>query len=253
MAYIAPVDRSSGTPITVSDWNQDVVANIIALKALADSLTADVLPTGTIDDCFDASAPSGYVFLSGLTIGDAASGATERANADCEALFAYLWNNLADAQAPVSGGRGLTAAADWAAHKTLTLPDARGRVIAGDDDMGGTAASRLTSAGSGIVGATLGASGGAETHTLAAGEVAGHIHTGTTGSSSTHTHTAAVGYGPLTNVLPNPAGVQTYDDTAVATSASVTHTHTFTTASTGAGGAHANVQPSLVCTKIIKL
>jgi microcystin-dependent protein len=37
--------------------------------------------------------------------------------------------------------------------------------------MGGTAASRLTSGGSGVAGATLGASGGAQTHTLTNGQL----------------------------------------------------------------------------------
>ena len=50
---------------------------------------------------------------------------------------------------------------------TFNLPDLRGRSIFGEDDMGGTAASRITNSGSSIVGATLGATGGAETVTIA--------------------------------------------------------------------------------------
>src|SRR5258708_1610023 len=46
-----------------------------------------------------------------------------------------LWNSWADAQAPVSSGRGASAAADFAAHKTITLPDLRGRVVAGLDNL----------------------------------------------------------------------------------------------------------------------
>lgn len=49
---------------------------------------------------------------------------------------------------------------------TFNLPDLRGRVPAGKDNMGGSTASRLTNAGSGITGTTLGAVGGAETVTL---------------------------------------------------------------------------------------
>ena len=47
-----------------------------------------------------------------------------------------------------------------------TAPDLRGRTIAGKDNMGGVTASRLTAAGSGITGTTLGTTGGAETHVL---------------------------------------------------------------------------------------
>jgi microcystin-dependent protein len=50
---------------------------------------------------------------------------------------------------------------------TFNVIDKRGRVSAGKDDMGGAAASRITNAGSGITGTTLGAGGGAESVTLA--------------------------------------------------------------------------------------
>lgn len=43
---------------------------------------------------------------------------------------------------------------------TFNLPDLRGRTLAGKDNMGGSAASRLTSGASGVDGATLGAAGG---------------------------------------------------------------------------------------------
>jgi hypothetical protein len=53
---------------------------------------------------------------------------------DTQALFQYLWG--ADANLTVSTGRGLSAAADWAANKQLTLPDFRSRALAGLGDMG---------------------------------------------------------------------------------------------------------------------
>jgi len=104
-------------------------------------------PTGTVSDYIGSTAPSGWLFLDGRTIGSASSGATNRANADTQALYELLWNSMANAEAPVSSGRGASAAADFAANKTITIPDARGRVIAGRDNMGGTAANRLTSGG----------------------------------------------------------------------------------------------------------
>src|SRR5688572_13958247 len=48
---------------------------------------------------------------------------------------------------------------------TFNLPDLRGRTVAGKDNMGGAAANRITSGGSGIAGTTLGAVGGTQTHT----------------------------------------------------------------------------------------
>jgi microcystin-dependent protein len=54
---------------------------------------------------------------------------------------------------------------------TFNVPDLRGRLVAGQDDMGGTSADRLTGQSGGVNGDTLGASGGAETHTLTPGEL----------------------------------------------------------------------------------
>jgi microcystin-dependent protein len=84
-----------------------------------------------------------WVRLNGRTIGNAASGATERANADTSALFAFLWANNSNTVCPVSGGRGASAAADYAANKTIQLIDLRGRAAVGLDDMGNSAANVL--------------------------------------------------------------------------------------------------------------
>ena len=45
---------------------------------------------------------------------------------------------------------------------TFNVPDLRGCVPAGKDNMGGTPANRLTTSGSGIDGPTLGAAGGSQ-------------------------------------------------------------------------------------------
>lgn len=65
---------------------------------------------------------------------------------------------------------------------TFNLPDLRGRVIAGQDDMGGTSANRLTTAESGINGDTVGASGGNESVTLTSAQsgLVGHSHASST-------------------------------------------------------------------------
>lgn len=49
---------------------------------------------------------------------------------------------------------------------TFNVPDLRGRVPAGLDNMGGTSANRLTNADDGLNGDTVGATGGGETQTL---------------------------------------------------------------------------------------
>jgi hypothetical protein len=123
-----------------------------------------ILTTGDIKAVYGTGVVTGFVRLNGRTIGSATSGATERANSDVQALFLYLWG--ADANLTVSGGRGISAAADWASNKTIALPDFRGRVPAGLDDMGNSAASRLTSTYFGSAATTLGVTGGGESQTL---------------------------------------------------------------------------------------
>ena len=186
--------------------------------------------TGQIADYIGSTAPTGYVLASGRTIGSAASSATERANNDCYALFVLLWNSMANSEAAVSGGRGANAGADWAANKTIALPDLRGRVTAGKDNMGGTTASRLTSAGSGITGTTLGVAGGTETHTLTSAQMPNHSHSEVGGSVQLHTY---AWQGDPSSYVGSNGGT--------------------TTGSAGSGNAHQNTQPTFVVNKIIKL
>lgn len=72
---------------------------------------------------------------------------------------------------------------------TFNLPDLRGRTIAGLDNMGGSAASRLTSGVSGINATTLGAAGGVEGVTLTAAQsgTPAHSHANTL-SDPSHAH-----------------------------------------------------------------
>jgi len=72
---------------------------------------------------------------------------------------------------------------------TFNIADKRGRVSAGKDDMGGTAANRITAALSGAAGTVLGAVVGGEGITLATAGMPSHNHGGATGYvSSDHGH-----------------------------------------------------------------
>lgn len=94
----------------------------------------------------DQAGPrSGWVRDNARTIGSATSGATERANADCLLLFTFLWVTYSDTICPVPGGRGVSASADWAANKQITMPDKRGYIPGGVTDMGNTDSLRLAS------------------------------------------------------------------------------------------------------------
>lgn len=198
----------------------------------------------------------GYVRLNNLTIGSALSGATERANADCQNLFQYLWG--VDPSLVVSGGRGASAAADWAANKQLATPDWRGYALGALDDMGNVAAGRLSPAFFGSSPLILGAFGGGESFLLSASHIpaAGLSVSGTTGPDSplhTHVYDRASGSG---NSKPAGAGTTPFDTNTPTPSSppNVTHAHAFNANVVGGGGqALRTIGPRKLCTFYIKL
>lgn len=125
---------------------------------------------------YDTVAPYGYLIMDDGTIGSAASGATSNgglgASVDSFALYCLLWNNVSspssNAYAPVTGGLGASAVADFIANKTLQLPLALGRALAG------------AGSGSGLTARTLGEYFGAESTT----EVPNHTHPFTANSAN---------------------------------------------------------------------
>jgi microcystin-dependent protein len=141
---------------------------------------------------------------------------------------------------------------------TFNLPDCRGRVVAGQDDMGGSSANRLTGLTNGVDGDSLGASGGLESFTLATANLPSHTHTsgslaGETSTDGSHTHeydrsddnSAQAGSGTARNV-----GSFT-DDTGSGGSHNHDVTITGITAATGSGTAMPHIQPTLILNKII--
>jgi len=111
---------------------------------------------------------------------------------------------------------------------TFNIPDLRGRVIAGQDDMGGTSANVLTDAQADQLGGTL----GEEDHTLTVNEMPSHTHgliidRATPGSTANDFGTSG---GNANNVSSGSGN----------------------TSATGGGAAHNNVQPTIILNYIIK-
>lgn len=225
--------------------------SVTVIGSPADPTT--LFQTGDVVWLDQAGTRTGWVRDNGRTIGSATSGASERANADVSALYTFLWATYPDSACPVNGGRGATAAADFAANKWITLPDKRGRGPHGLDDMGNTAASRLTGTtftfGDAI---TAGATGGESAHTLTAGELALHTH-GVTDPGHLHqiTNLASSNVFAATAITPayKPGSGNTNTDTAT-TGISI---QSAGGATPPGGGAHNNMSPFVLGTFFRKL
>lgn len=163
------------------------------------------VPTGSVMPYAGSSAPTDWLLCSGAAV----------SRTTYAALFAIIGTTY-------GAGDGST---------TFNLPDMRGRLAAGVDNMGGTAANRITSGGSGITGTTLGAAGGAETVTLATTDIPSHNHT----LSRTITASTGAGSGSNSNSI---------SGTSAASTLSINNT--------GGGGAHNNTQPTMMLNYIIK-
>jgi microcystin-dependent protein len=163
---------------------------------------AGAVPVGVVNPFAGATAPSGWL----LCFGQAVS----------RTQYPVLFTTLSTTY---GSGDGST---------TFNIPDMRGRAVAGKDDMGGTAASRLTST---VLTAsnTLGATGGTQTHTMTSAEMPSH----------THTIRVDSGAGGAAAAIP-PSNATPSGFNSVASS------------SAGSGSAHLNTQPTIVLNYIIK-
>lgn len=203
-------------------WLDDLIPNPNPVEVNVDPPATGGVETGMFHWEPIQGVKAGYVRANGKSIGNAASSATERANADTEDLFLYLWNALADGQAAVlPGGRGASAVADFAANKRISLPDFRGGGPVGLDDMGGIAGSYFA----GLTfpngnSTTPGSSLGNNAHTLTVAELPSHGHTATTDTIAAHDHGGATGTQSVNH---------THSSTSITVSTATAHTHTGTT------------------------
>ena len=172
----------------------------VTSSKLAASAISTIMPTASIMPYAGVSAPTGFLLCDGAAI----------SRTTYSALFALVGTTY-------GSGDG---------SSTFNIPDLRGRVIAGQDDMGGVSANRLTGLSGGVDGDILGGSGGAETHTLSIAQM------------PAHTHSLQNGVGTKSNSFDS--------GTLVASDASGN------TGSQGNGDAHNNVQPTIILNYIIK-
>jgi len=210
-----------------------------------------ILATGDLKVRYGTGALTGFVRANGRTIGSATSSASERANSDCQTLFEYLWTE--DANLSVSTGRGASANADWVANKNIALPDWRGRALAALDDMGNSAAGRLTATYFGTAATALGAAGGAESKVLVTGNLPPYTPAGSVSVTST-TNRFVSNSGSIDSASV-PGGAQgVFPPGATITMGAVTSTGTLTgTAQGGTSMPVAVASPMMLATVYIKL
>ncbi len=259
--------EAGDTMVVVSDSSSNV--RVYAYQRASGRAIVSSIEIGSVDVTLRATEPTNWLFVNGDTVGNASSGGTARASdsADTEELFTQLWDGFTNTELPIedSAGtattRGASASADFAANKRMPLPDARGKVIAALDNMGGTSGNNLTGQSGGVDGDVMGAVGGSEEHALVEAELAPHTHgsgslAGTAASDGAHTHK----YGNNAQSVPNNgSGAEVFDSENGAdftTSSSGSHTHSVSissgvTGSAGSGSGHNNVQPTLVLPMIV--
>jgi hypothetical protein len=207
-----------------------------------------VFRTGDIKKRYGTGTEPGFVRCNKRTIGSATSGASERANPDTQALWEFLYN--IDPNLTVSGGRTGNSTNDFNANKTIETPDGRGRAFAGLDDMGNSAAGRLTSSFFGASGIVLGNAGGGESKSLITAHLPPYTPAGTIGITDPgHTHTSNA----VTNTS-SSGGAGVAGGGATINPATTGITAGFTGTAQGGSSTPFNVvQPTILLTYYIKL
>lgn len=157
------------------------------------------IPAGVILPYGGASAPSGWLLCDGAAVSRTA--------------YAALFAAIGTAYGP---GDGST---------TFNIPDLRGRYALGKDDMGGSAANRVTATQAD----NLGQGSGAENHTLTIAEMPAHTHPPSSGN--------------FMNI--ETGSTQRGEGVADVTNAAAT-------GSTGGGGAHNNMPPYQTTNYLVK-
>lgn len=225
--------RNGSAPMVAPlDMNNNPIRNLSPGVDPTDAATIGQVtgvPLGVAVDYWGAFPPPGYAFLYGQEL-------SRTTYAD---LFAVIGT-------AAGAGNGTT---------TFNLPDYRDVVSSGRGDMGGTAKGLLSNFASTVIGAIF----GTQSHTLTEAQMPSHTHTGTAASAGSHDHTltlSSTGNNGSENASVARFNAPTVSNWGMATGTTNTtgaHTHTVTVAAKGGGLEHPNVQPTIICNKIMRV
>jgi len=218
--------RDGRAPMTGTlNMNGNAITNVASGSTPGSVATlAQAMPLGAIIDFAGSTAPTGWLLCYGQAV-------SRTVYAD---LFAIIGTTY-------GSGDGST---------TFNLPDLRGRVIAGRDNMGGTRANRLTSTYFGADATGVGVTGGLESQTLSTSQIPAHSHPNSLNDPGhSHKYTDSSGGSHGGSGLP---GGSSGGENAASTLSSGTGI-SINNADAGGGSAHANVQPTIIINKIIRV
>ena len=213
-----------------------------------------IIATGDLKARYGTGVIAGFVRANGQSIGNATCGCSERANADTQALFIYLYNT--DPNLTVSGGRTGNALNDFNAGKQLSLPDWRGRALAFLDDMGASAAGRLTSTYFGTSPTVLGAASSfADSRTMLVANLPPYTPAGAIGNGAITFPVAKItssGGGSTAAIVTSPSVSSSSDITGALGPQQASSTFTGT-AQGGTSTPFSVIQPTMLATIYLKL
>ena len=179
------------------------------------------MPVGVVLPYAGANPPTGWLLCNGQPLNITQYGE----------LFTAISNTY--------GGDGIT---------SFNVPDLRGRAVAGRDvQLSGVYANRLGTTHFGSNGQSLGQTGGSESNTLTSTQMPAHSHFVVNSDSTANSPVAAVTNANTIVHDNDHANQDSYHLSGSATGADIGLSST-----TGSGGAHANVQPTMILNYIIK-